>query len=199
MKPPIWLRQLGWPGALGAVALCFAVWYVALELPRQQAQAEQLASDGRRLRHELLARDEARRQAEAAAAEALAKGGFDVNAGPRALWSRLWQDLPDAAQGVALQRAVLKSAQDAGVTLSAVQLRGEAVSWSEAGGRRLWRQRLVMPVQTSYPQLRTWLALLAREPALSIDSLDIQRSDALSDQVRCQLNVSLWWRQEGGR
>lgn len=197
---PVWLRQLGWPGVLGAVALVVATWVIQHELPKQRAQLQQVESDGRRLRHQLQARAEATRAAEEAAARASARGQVDVNADSRALWRGLWQDLPDASQRLKLQRAVLASAQEAGVPLAGVQLRGEAVSWvSDEHPQGLWRQRLVLPVQAGYPALRTWLSLLLREPALSLDSLDIQRSDPTSDQVKAQVSVSLWWRQDRER
>lgn len=197
---PVWLRQLGWPGVLGALALMAAVWCIQFELPQQQAQLKQIESDGRRLRHQLLARAESIRAAEDAAARASERGLVDANAGSQALWRGLWQDLPDASQRLNLQRAVLASAQEAGVPLAGVQWRGEVVSWvGDAHPQGLWRQRLVMPVQAAYPALRTWLSLLLREPALSLDSLDIQRSDPMSDQVKAQVSVSLWWRQERGR
>jgi len=76
-------------------------------------------------------------------------------------------------------------------------MRGELAPWvDKAQPQGLWRQRMVMPVQTSYPALRTWVAALLRQPALSIDALDIQRADPMSDQVKAQVTVSLWWRQD---
>jgi hypothetical protein len=54
---------------------------------------------------------------------------------------------------------------------------------------------MVMPVQAPYPALRSWLDRLQREPALTVDVLDIQRNDVQSDQVQAQVGISLWWRQ----
>jgi hypothetical protein len=59
----------------------------------------------------------------------------------------------------------------------------------------LWRQRLTMPVEGNYPAIRIWLHSLLKQPALSLDALDIQRPEVMSDQVKGQVSVSLWWRQ----
>ncbi|MBH2015626.1 MAG: hypothetical protein I8H88_03995 [Burkholderiales bacterium] len=203
MKAPIWLRQLGVPGVLGAALLLASAWVILSWLPRQHAAVQQTESDTRRLRHELLQRAE-RAQAEARAAQAVdaqAHAVADASAPSHALWASLWRDLPDASRRVDLQRAVLVSARDAGIPLASVQWRGEPVAWVDAAQsgappQGLWRQRLVLPVQASYPAVRTWVSALLREPALSLDSLDIQRSDPLSDQVKAQVSVSLWWRQD---
>lgn len=194
---PVWLRQLGWPGVMGGLALLASAWFIGVVLPRQQALLDQVESDARRLRHDLRLKAESVRVAQEAASRAAERGQVDENAGARALWSGLWRDLPDASQRLSLQRAVLQSAQDAGVPLAGVQWRGEAMSWIDASHpQTLWRQRLTMPVQTSYPALRTWLSLLLREPSLSLDALDIVRADPMSDEVKAQVTVSLWWRQD---
>lgn len=203
MKAPIWLRQLGVPGVLGAALLLASAWVILSWLPRQHEAVQQTESDTRRLRHELLQRAELA-QAEARAAQAVdaqAHAVADASAPSHALWASLWRDLPDASRRVELQRFVLVSARDAGIPLASVQWRGEPVAWvnaAQAGPQPqgLWRQRLVLPVQASYPAVRTWVSALLREPALSLDSLDIQRSDPLSDQVKAQVSVSLWWRQD---
>ena len=62
-------------------------------------------------------------------------------------------------------------------------------------GAVLWRQRMVMPVSGTYPAMKAWMAQLIQEPALSIDELSLQRSDAASDQLQARVAVSLWWRK----
>lgn len=193
-----WLQRLGLPGVMGAVLLGGALWVEQAWLPEQQARIDALGSDARRLRHEL-------QQAQAAASAAQAGPGQLARqpASPEAAWSALWAGLPDASQRLALQREVLQSAQAAGLQVPTVQYQGQLEPWlkepatparsgPEATG--LWRQRMSMPVTGSYVAVRAWLARLLREPALSLDALDIQRSDVNSDQVRVQVNVSLWWR-----
>lgn len=195
MNAVLWMKRLGWPGLVGVAALAGVLWVERAWLPQQQAQVQQTASDARRLRHELQARADAVQAAASAASSATQ--AIDPKAGPRAVWAVLWDGLPDASERLALQSGVLSAAQDAGIALGSVQMRGELSPWlDKTQAQGLWRQRMVMPVQTSYPALRTWLSALLRQPALSIDSLDIQRADPMSDQVKAQVTVSLWWRQD---
>jgi len=189
-KLPRWLRQLGWPGLLGLLTLAACVWQVQWALPQRRAEVAQTESDTRRLRHELLAKSQA----------ATSVASAPPRDEPRQAWSRLWASLPDEQQRLALQGRVLASAEQVGVSLPSVQWQGEAVRWVNPGAASasgLWRERMAMPVQTSYPALRSWLDRLQREPALSVDAIDIQRNDLGSDQVRAQVSVSLWWRLNG--
>jgi outer membrane murein-binding lipoprotein Lpp len=172
MNAVLWMKRLGWPGLVGVAALAGVLWVERAWLPQQQAQVQQTASDARRLRHELQARADAVQAAASAASSATQ--AIDPKAGPRAVWAVLWDGLPDASERLALQSGVLSAAKDAGIALGSVQMRGELSPWlDKTQAQGLWRQR-----------------------ALSIDSLDIQRADPMSDQVKAQVTVSLWWRQD---
>ncbi|MGH6645585.1 hypothetical protein [Aquabacterium sp.] len=176
------LKRLGLPGLVGLLVLAGAGWGQAVWLPRQQAEAEAQASRARQLRHELLAADAT--GAKRAAERVLT---------PDAAWQSLWSQLPDSSQRTALQSQVLSSARDQGLSLSAVQFKG-----GPEGPPGLWRQRLTMPVEGRYADVRAWLALLLSEPALSLDAVDLQRTDVMGDAVKARISVSLWWRNGGG-
>ena len=188
---PRWLRQLGWPGLIGAALLLACAWFTQLELPKRHEALAQAESDVRRLRHGLIARATPGSEA---ATEALRLNE------PAQAWASLWTSLPDEGQRMARQARVLDSAAQVGVPLQSVQWQGEAVKWlapagADAATSGLWRQRMTMPLQAPYPALRTWLDRLQREPGLTVDAIDIQRDDVQSDQVRAQVSLSLWWRQ----
>lgn len=191
VQAPRWLRQLGWPGAIGAALLLACAWFTQLELPRRHEALAQAESDVRRLRHGLIAR--------ATPGSAVASEADRLNE-PSKAWASLWSSLPDEGQRMDRQARVLDSAVQVGVPLQSVQWQGEAVKWLAAAGadsttNGLWRQRMTMPVQAPYPALRTWLDRLQREPGLTVDAIDIQRNDLQSNQVRAQVSLSLWWRQ----
>ncbi|MDE2401305.1 MAG: hypothetical protein KGL90_06540 [Burkholderiales bacterium] len=171
------LQRLGLPGLLGLIMMALAAWTHIGWLPTQQAEADAVASQARRLRHELLG------------ANAAARSPQDKAMTPETAWPTLWQALPTAAQRTRLQADVLDRARTLGLNVTAVQYRGGA-----DGVPHLWRQRMVMPVEGPYPVVRAWLAQLLSEPSLSLDALDIQRPDVMSDSVKARVSVSLWWR-----
>lgn len=180
------LRRLGLAGWVGLSMLAASAWVGWTWLPAQRMQSEELGSQARRLRHEMLAvatpRDDQ----------------VPVWQSPDEAWQTLWQGLPVAGERVGLQTTVLTSARDLGLLVSAVQYRGGVEPWSAQAGAVLWRQRMVMPVEGAYPALRAWLARLLTERALSIDAVDVQRSDVMGDQVKARVSVSLWWRKPQG-
>lgn len=191
------LRRLGWPGLCGLALLALAAWVHHAWVPAQTEAVAQTESQARRLRHALRERAEAQAAAQRAATEAAAQARIDPQAGPRELWSLLWQALPEADARWRLQQHVLSTAREAAVPLGTVQWRGDWEPWTDpAHPQGLWRQRMSLPVQLPYPVLRTWLSLLLREPALTLDAIEVQRTDPLSPEVKAQVSVSLWWRQE---
>lgn len=182
MTPERLIRRLGLPGVLGLAMLAASGWVHWVWLPAHQAQADTQASRARQLRHELLATD--------------AKGSKGAEAPvltPDAAWQSLWLQLPEADRRAALQSQVLTSARDRGLKLAAVQFKG-----GPEGPTGLWRQRLTMPVEGRYSDIRAWLSLLLSEPALSLDTLDLQRTDVMGDVVKARVSVSLWWRMPEG-
>ncbi|KGM39979.1 hypothetical protein JY96_07840 [Aquabacterium sp. NJ1] len=183
MSARTWQR-FGVAGLLGVCLLGGAGWLQTVWLPRQHAQLDEWGSQARRTRHELQA-----------ALQAKAGSQPEALGTPEQAWQRLWQTLPGADQRVALQSQVLAQARQQGLVVNAVQYAGSKQPWAAQDGVVLWRQRMVMPVEGGYGAVRAWLAQLLQEPALSIDSLDLQRSDVMSDQVKARVAVSLWWRR----
>jgi len=186
MMPRV-LARLGVAGCLGLLMLGGSAWVALSWLPVQRMQADELGSQARRLRHEMLA---AATPAQGAQAQ--------TDRTPDEAWQTLWQGLPLAGERVGLQTAVLRAARDQGLQVSAVQYRGAIEPWSAQAGAVLWRQRMVMPVEGAYPAVRAWVATLLAERALSIDAIDVQRPDVMGDQVKAQVSVSLWWRKPQG-
>ena len=189
-----WLGRLGWPGLAGLAMLAAGLWMERGHAVQLDAQAARIASAARALRHQL--QDEARQRDQAA------KGGMALigQRPPQEVWAFLWENLPGASRRIAMQGQVLQSAKEMGIAMNTVRYRGQGEAWSGAdGGRRLWRQTMVMPVEAPYGAVRAWMRQLLAEPALSLDAVDIQRADLMSDTVKAQVTVSLWWRQEGGR
>jgi hypothetical protein len=179
------IQSLGLAGVLGLLMLGAAAWLSWSWLPQQRAQVGDLGSQARRARHGLQAK----------ATQPQASEVVEISS-PEQAWQTLWQALPTADKRLALQSAVLAAAKDKGLLVSAVQYQGARTPWSAHEGAVLWRQRLIMPVEGSYPAVRAWLAQVSQEPALSLDEVNLQRPDVMSDQVKARVSVSLWWRKQ---
>ena len=174
------MKRLGLPGVAALGLLAAAAWAHWSWLPQQQAQVDQLGSQVRKLRHDLLS-------------EGGAAGAPKATVSPEGAWQSMWQGLPDAGQRTALQSEVFSSARTLGLSLSAVQFKG-----ARDGVPGVWRQRMVIPVEGRYVDVRAWLTQLLAQPALSLDALDVQHTDVMGDSVKARVSVSLWWRKPGG-
>lgn len=174
--------RLGVPGWIGLMLCvgCVTAWVGLLPQLRTEvdAQREQVS-----LLREQLGRSVAGAQGANAPEQPLAQRA-------QVAWGRWWQALPDRQQGMRMQADVLAAAKAHGVLTQSVQFQGGPMKALPT----LWRQQLSLPAQALYPALRAWLAQLSSQKALSIDSLDISRSDPMSEQVKAQVTVSLWWR-----
>ena len=174
------LQRLGLPGCLGFIMLAGAVWAHVSWLPEQRQSADLLGSQARQLRSDLA------NQVAQASTEAI-RTPLPADAA----WQQLRESLPDATHRLALQSAVLESAAQAGVQVASIQYRGRA---DDAAS--LWHQQMVMPVQGSYPAVKAWLMRVLTQPAVSLDGVDIQRDDVMSDVVKARVSLSLWWRPD---
>lgn len=175
-------RRLGVVGWLGLLMLGVAAWLNFAVVPAQRAAVMQLESDVRQARHQLS--EAATKQAEASKQVRIDK--------PDQAWQALLDGLPDQTQRTRLQSDVLAAAKAQGLLVQSVKWRGAPESWSNTP--KLWRQRMQIPVEGSYAAVRQWVDVLLRQSALSLDAIDVQRGDLMTDQVKAQVSLSLWWR-----
>lgn len=173
------LARLGAPGLLGLLLMAGALglWVGVVPAARQSLveQQEQV--------------EHVREQLKAGSTPGTASASLSTQSD--LAWQTLWGALPEEADGNALMTGVLAAAQRQGVTLGAVQFSSEPLK----GLAPVGRQRLVLPVEASYPALRFWLAEVLQHPSVSLDALDVSRDQVMSDQVRARVTLSLWWKR----
>lgn len=169
------LGALGWPGALAGLCLLGAA-VLALHLtPRWQSEAEELSVQQAALRRSLRA------------SATLPATGAQT---PAALLAAL----PPSAE----RQQRLADLLEIGLRLGLVQQRSEQRLGVDAD-TGLERLRISMPVQGSYAQLRQYLgAALAHDPALSLDSLHLRRTQRESQDLQAELVWTLHSRREIG-
>jgi Tfp pilus assembly protein PilO len=172
--------QLGVPGWLGvALGMMAAVAWLGV-LPQHQSLLEEQQAQATHLRERL---------SRAAAGRGASAPELPVAKRAQEAWAVLWHEMPNQQQGMKMQADVLVAAKSRGVNLQTVQFNGAPVKALPG----IWRQQMSLPVEAPYPSLRAWLAQLSSQSALSIDSLDINRTDPMSDMVKARVTVSLWW------
>lgn len=171
----------GLPGALAAALWLCVAWVWLTDLPALQQERDALMDQVDHLRHQLLA-----------SAPSGPSGGASVSAQSEQAWHALWQGLPAQTKGEALQADVLNTARRLGITPASVQFQGGRLQGLDG----VWRQRMTVPVEAPYPAVRAWLDQLLRYPNISLDALDVSRTDVMSDRVKARLAISLWWRHD---
>lgn len=185
------LGQLGWPGLTGLLMLAVTAWGAWQVLPASQASLEDDEAQIVHLRRQLLALSQA---AEARQRPQQARQPVADEATPalvRDTWARTWAALPTRADAVARQGAVLAQAGTLGVVVPTVQYRGAVLNTLPS----VWRQQMVLPVEAPYPALRSWLGAVLQDRAVSLDALDVVRTDPMGDQVKARVALSVWWRE----
>lgn len=185
------LGQLGWPGLTGLLMLAVTAWGVWQVLPASQASLEDDEAQVVHLRRQLLVLSQA---AEARQRPQQARLPVEDETTPalvRDTWARAWAALPTRADAVARQGAVLAQAGTLGVVVPTVQYRGAALNTLPS----VWRQQMVLPVEAPYPALRSWLGAVLQDRAVSLDALDVVRTDPMGDQVKARVALSVWWRE----
>ncbi|MDL5030981.1 GspMb/PilO family protein [Pelomonas sp. APW6] len=156
------LRSLGVPGAAALLGLAATAVLALLVTPSWEAQTEELAVQQAQLRRALRAQGPAR--------------GTDTPA-------RFLAALPPASE----RQQRLADLLEIGVRLGLEIQRSEQRLVPDAGAG-LERLRVSLPVQGSYAQLRQYLgAALVHDPALSLDSLHLRRSQRESTVLQADL------------
>lgn len=186
-----WLARLGWPGLTGLLMLGIALlghWQV---MPEMQAALDEDEAQALHLRGQLQSGAAALMSAKASVRSAPVADEL-TPALLRDTWGRTWASLPPRAEAVARQGAVLTQASTLGVVVPTVQYRGGALPSLPS----VWRQQMVLPVEASYPALRAWLGAVLQDKAISLDALDVVRSDPMNDQVKARVALSVWWRED---
>jgi Tfp pilus assembly protein PilO len=181
--------QLGLPGWVGVALLLLAAWGEWGSLPAWQRQIDQANAEARRIR-QVAQQGGAGAQAQATPEQAVA-----------ALMARL----PTPAQRSTVIAGILQAAKAQQLSIDSLQLhqtddrvdggastRGGAGGGTN-GGTSVSRQQIDLPIKGRYEQIRAWLvALLQEQPALSLDSLQLKRPDAQTDQIDARVSLSLW-------
>lgn len=181
------LGMLGLPGFLGIALLILSAWFYWGEAPLE-AQALQAQTDAvNDMRAQLSQQSSSQAPADKKQVQSLSVD---------AAWPAAWQALPAFSHGgeTEPQAAILAMAKRQGLLAGSVQFQHDSV----AALPGLQRQRLVLPVQATYPALRAWLQAVMLAPgwghAVSLDALDISRKDVMSDAIDARVSLSLWWR-----
>ena len=184
-------RQLGWPGGVGLLLLCLAVLAHTQWLPAMAQTEQDLAQQVRRTRHELKAKTDT----DGANAQAGDAASAPQPQSPQAVWQAAWQALPSDAEQRRMLALISRAAEQHQLSVPSIQYSGQDEAWSKQADQVLWRQRVSMPVEGRYADIRAWLARLLDQSHISLDSLDLTRVDTASDGVRAQVQLSLWWRR----
>ena len=116
----------------------------------------------------------------------------DASVAARAV-AAVYDRLPRAGDSNAALAALLELARAKGLMLNTVQYRAQ-----QARLPRIWQHEVSLPVKGSYEALRSWLsAALQENPSLSLDSVELSRSDARIDVVEARVILSLWVGEDG--
>ncbi|MFG6448896.1 hypothetical protein ACG0Z6_11690 [Roseateles sp. BYS180W] len=170
-------QALGWPGAVGGLALLVTA-ALALGLwPRWAAQQAQQEA-------QLQALEAAARSAQSAA-----------SAAPPLLSTQAWQaNLPEAATQAQRLAELLELGLRHGVNAPHTEHRLQREAQSG-----LQRLQVRMPVQAGYAELRQFIeAALLHDPALSLDGLKLQRKEPQDPLLEAELLWSLHARSTEG-
>lgn len=171
-----WLRRLDWPGvlAIGILAMCPAFYFSAI-LPEQ-------------------ARMDAARHSMAALHEQAAAGGalrVDARLESVEQLAVFYQRLPDEGSSSQWLGKLMALAASRGLSLND----GEYKATRDRTGKLL-RYQMILPVQGSYPQIRTFLTDLPEAlPAIALENVQFERQNVADPYVKARIKLALYLEQ----
>jgi hypothetical protein len=170
------LRRWGWPGAIGLLAGTVSLFIAQLWLPELQRERDTIREAA-----DLAQRRARQRLAPARAVDAAPSGADDFRGG-----------FPPASQRQERLAALLASATQHGLASRRIELR-----LSQDVPLGLARYSVTTPIVGSYAALRAFVEdAPARDPALSLDRLQMRRASVAAGAIEAELSWSLYMRAE---
>jgi len=177
------LRALGWPGVLGIALLAMAAGlYLSLVEPTRE-QLRQTRQAATTLRQEILQADRDLKGEARTPAEQLAQ------------FYRLFPDEKDLPIWLG---KIFTAAQGQGLVLEQGEYKTSRTSLGTGGGDddRLLRYEISLPVKGEYPQIRRFLAGLAKDvPIAGLEHIQFERQKVGTAQVDCKIMLVLFLEQ----
>lgn len=126
---------------------------------------------------------------------------------PADMTQKFYALLPEEHQADAISAQILRSADSLGmvfehaefktVPVQSAALENTPLESAHLQGNKLIAQHIKLPLTGNYVQVRQFLnALLNAYPSLALTALDLQRDNALSDQVQAQIEFTLYLRKD---
>lgn len=131
---------------------------------------------------------------------------------PADMTQKFYALLPEEHQADAISAQILRSADSLGMVFEHAEfktvpvqnapfesaaLENTPLESAHLQGNKLIAQHIKLPLTGNYVQVRQFLnALLNAYPSLALTTLDLQRDNALSDQVQAQIEFTLYLRKD---
>lgn len=125
---------------------------------------------------------------------------------PADMTQKFYALLPEEHQADAISAQILRSADSLGMVFEHAEfktipvqnapLENTPLESAHLQGNKLIAHHIKLPLTGNYVQVRQFLnALLNAYPSLALTALDLQRDNALSDQVQAQIEFTLYLRK----
>lgn len=120
---------------------------------------------------------------------------------PADMTQKFYALLPEEHQADAISAQILRSADSLGMVFEhaefkTIPVQNAPLESAHLQGNKLIAQHIKLPLTGNYVQVRQFLnGLLNAYPSLALTALDLQRDNALSDQVQAQIEFTLYLRK----